>query len=143
MHRELNHATLMSLLLHRRRDGSSKLDCHVCKGVLNAGGATHAAAVATWARVRMRGDVLIVGSALCSHAAHHFRMRSRLMESIGGAVEMLVDALLMSTLVNGVAMFIKCLILLLASVWGMGILAVICILGTRCTRGVSVAVCSN
>jgi hypothetical protein len=60
--------------------------------VLNAGGATHAAAVATWARVRMRGDVLIVGSALRSHAACCFQMRSCLMELVGGAVGLLVGA---------------------------------------------------
>ncbi len=120
--------------------------------MLNAGGATCAAAVATWACVRMHGDVLIIGSARRSRAAGPFRTRSRLMESVGGAVGLLVGsgaigllvgALLMGTLGNGVIMLIECVILLLASVWGMGILAVICTLGTRCTGGVSVAVCSN
>jgi hypothetical protein len=100
----------------------------------------------------MHGDVLIVGSAHCSHAARRFRTRSRLMESVGGAfgllvgggaVCLLVGALLMGTLGNGVVMFIERFILLLASVWGMGILAVICTLRTCCTEGVSVAVCSN
>ncbi len=120
--------------------------------MLNAGGATHAAAVATWACVRMHGDVLIVGSVHCSHAAHRFQTCSRLMESVGGAVGLLVGggavgllvgALLMGILGNGIVVFIKRIILLLASVWGMGILAVICTLGTRCIGGVSVAVCSN
>ncbi len=124
----------------------------MCERVLNAGGATHAAAIATWACVQMHGDVLIVGSARRSPAARHFRTRSRLMESVGGAVGLLVGggafgllvgALLMGTLGNGVVMFIKRVILLLASVWGMGILAVVCTLGTCCTGGVSVAVCSN
>jgi hypothetical protein len=51
---------------------AGKLDCHVCKHVLTAGGATCAAAIATWAHVRMLGDMLIIGSALCSRAAHRF-----------------------------------------------------------------------
>jgi hypothetical protein len=91
----------------------------------------------------MRGDVLIVGSVLCSRAARCFRTRSHLMESVGGAVGLLVGALLMGTLGNGVVMFIERVILLLASVWGMGILAVVCTLGTPCSGGVSVAVCLN
>ncbi len=41
----------------------------------------------------------------------------------------MVGALLMGTLGNGIAMFIERVILLLASVRGMGILAVICTLG--------------
>ncbi len=126
-----------------QRDGGGKLDCRVCKRVLNAGGATRAAAIATWACVRMRGDVMIVGSAICSRAACCFRMHSHLMESVGGAVGLLVGTLLMGTLENGVVMFIKHVILLLASVWGMGILAVVYTLRTHCTGGVSVAVCSN
>ncbi len=107
--------------------------------MLNAGGATCAASVATWARVHMCGDVLNIGSACGSRAARHFRTRSRLMESVGGvvgllvgsrAVGLLVHALLMGTLGNGIVMFIECVILLVASVWGMGILAVVCTLGT-------------
>ena len=95
----------------------------MCKRELNAGGATHAAAIATWACVQMHGDVLIVGSARRSPAARHFRTRSRLMESVGGvvgllvgsrAVGLLVHALLMGTLENFVVMFIECVILLLA-----------------------------
>ncbi len=126
-----------------QRDSGSKLDCCVCKRVLNTGCATCAAAVATWACVHMRGDVLIVGSALCSRAARHFQMHSHLMESVGGAVGLLVGALLMGTFRNGVVIFIKHFILLLASMWGMGILAVVCTLGTHCTGEVSVVVCSN
>ncbi len=53
-----------------RHDCGGKLDCCVCECVLNAGVATCAATVATWACVRMCGDVLIVGSALRSCAAH-------------------------------------------------------------------------
>ncbi len=67
----------MLLLLHHgpvnpgQCEDGGKLDCCVCKRVLNAGGATLAATAAIWACVRMRGDMLIVGSALCSHAACH------------------------------------------------------------------------
>jgi hypothetical protein len=111
--------------------------------VLNAGGIACAAAVATWACVCMCGDMLIADSALHSRDARHFRTRSRLIESIGGAAGLLMGALLMGTRGNGVVMFIECVILLLASVWGMGILAVICTLRTHCTGGVYVAVCLN
>jgi hypothetical protein len=47
----------------------------------------------------------------------------------GGAVGLLVGALLMGTLGNGIVMFIECIFHLLASVWGMGILVVVCTLG--------------
>ncbi len=86
----------------------------MCEHVLNAGGATHAATVATWAHVCMHGDVLFVGSALCSCAAGRFQTRSRLTESVGGAVSLLVGTLLMGTLGNDVVMFVECIILLLA-----------------------------
>ncbi len=79
-----------------RHDGGGKLDCHACKRVINAGGATRAAAIATWACIRMHGDMLIVGSALHSCAARRFRARSHLMELVGGAVGFLVGALLMA-----------------------------------------------
>ena len=57
------------------------------------------------------------------------------MESVGGVVGLLVDALLMDALRNDVVMFIGRVIHLLASVWGMGMLAVVCTLGTHCTEG--------
>jgi hypothetical protein len=50
------------------------------------------------------------------------------MESVGGAVGLLVGVLLLGTLGNSVVMFIERVIFLLASVWGMGILAVVCTL---------------
>lgn len=123
--------------------------------MLNAGGAICAATVVTWACVRICGDddVLIIGSALRSRAARRFRMRSRLMVTVSGVVGLLVDALLMGTLGNGVVMFIEHVIRLLVSLWGMGIFAVVCTLGTCCictlrtccVGGVSVcvAMCSN
>ncbi len=48
-----------------------------------AGGAARAAAVATWALVRARGDVLVGVAALRSFAACRFLMRSRLAELVG------------------------------------------------------------
>ena len=47
------------------------------------GGATRAAAVATWALVRALGDVLFGVAALRSLTTCRFRMRSRLAESVG------------------------------------------------------------
>ena len=138
-----------------RRDGGGKLDWRAHKCVLNAGGAICAAAVVTWACVLMCGDVLIVGSALRSRAARRFRMRSRLMVPVGRVVSLLLDALLMGILGNGIVMFINInrAIRLLASLWGMGMFAVVCTFGTCCgctlrtccVGGVSVcvAMCSN
>ena len=75
------------------------------------------------------------------------------MVTVSGVVGLLVDALLMGTLGNGVVMFIEHVIRLLVSLWGMGIFAVVCTLGTCCictlrtccVGGVSVcvAMCSN
>jgi hypothetical protein len=58
------------------------------------GGVTWAAAVATWALVCMRGDVLVGVAALRSRVAHRLLMRSCLAESVG----MLVGVTLLSTL---------------------------------------------
>ncbi len=58
------------------------------------GGATRAAAIATWALVRARGDVLFGVVALCSRAARRFLMRSCLAESVG----MMVGVTLLCTL---------------------------------------------
>ncbi len=41
-----------------RREGGVTMDCRARDLVLMAGGATRAAAVATWALVRARGNVL-------------------------------------------------------------------------------------
>ena len=77
-----------------RREGGGALDCHTCDLVLMEGGATWAAAVATWALVRARGDVLVGVVALCSRTTRRFRMRSHLADS----VIMLVGVMLLSTL---------------------------------------------
>ena len=49
-----------------RRKGGGTLDCRTRDLVLMEGGATRAAAVATWALVRARGDVLVGVAALRS-----------------------------------------------------------------------------
>jgi len=66
-----------------RREGGGTLDCCTCDLVLMEGGATHAAAVATWALVCAQGDVLFGVAALCSLTTRRFRMHSRLAESVG------------------------------------------------------------
>jgi len=68
-----------------RREGGGALDC-TCDLVHMEGGATHAAAVATWALVCARGDVLGGVAALRSRAARRFLMRSRLAELVGMSV---------------------------------------------------------
>ncbi len=65
-----------------RREGGGTLDCRTRDLVLMAGGATLAAAVATWALVRARGDVLLGVVALRSHTTLRFRMRSRLADLV-------------------------------------------------------------
>ena len=62
--------------------------------MLIARGATRTAAVATWALVCRRGDVLVGVAALHSRTTRRFQMRSRLAES----VILLVGVTLLSTL---------------------------------------------
>ncbi len=75
-----------------RREGGG--NCCTCDLVLKEGGATWAAAVATWALVHTRGVVLVGVAALCSCTTRRFRMHSRLADS----VIMLVGVMLLSTL---------------------------------------------
>jgi hypothetical protein len=97
------------------------------------GGAPQAAAVATWALVHMRGDVLIGVAALRSHTACRFLRCSHLVELVG----MLVGApLLLGTLGTGVCVSMECVILLLSSIWGVGTLGGVCTLRTHCMLGV-------
>ncbi len=77
-----------------QREGGGALDCCACDLVLMEGGATWAAAVATWALVCTRGYVLVGVAVLRSRAARRFLMRSCLAESVG----MLVGITLLSTL---------------------------------------------
>jgi hypothetical protein len=76
-----------------RREGGGALDC-TRDLVRMEGGATRAAAIATWAMVRAQGDVLGGVAALRSRAARRLLMRSRLAESVG----MLVGVTLLCTL---------------------------------------------
>ncbi len=97
------------------------------------GGAPQATAVATWALVRMGGDVLIGVAALRSRRACRFLRCSHLVESVG----MLVGTpLLLGTLGTGVCMSMEHVILLLSSIWGVGTLGGFCTLGTHCMLGV-------
>ncbi len=77
-----------------QREGGGTLDCCARDLVLMEGGATRAAAIATWALVRTQGDVLVGVAALRSHATLRFRMHSRLAD-LG---IMLVGVMLLSTL---------------------------------------------
>ncbi len=66
-----------------QREGGGTVGCRTCDLVLMEGGATRAAAVATWALVCARGDVLYGMVALRSRVTRRFRMRSRLADSVG------------------------------------------------------------
>jgi hypothetical protein len=55
-----------------QHEGGGALECCTCDLVLIAGGATRTAAVATWALVCKRGDVLVGVAALRSRTTRHF-----------------------------------------------------------------------
>ena len=115
-----------------RNEGGGALDCRTRDLVLMEGGATRAAAVATWALVRARGDVLFGVAALRSCAARRFLMRSCLAELVG----MMVGVTLLCTLRTDGCESIEHVILLLLSVWVAGTLGSACTLGTRGMLGV-------
>ena len=96
------------------------------------GGATQAAAVATWDLVCAQGDVLVGVAALRSRAARRFLMRSRLAKLVG----MLVGVTLLCTLGTDSCASMERVILLLSSVWVAGTLGGVCTLGTCCMLGV-------
>jgi hypothetical protein len=96
------------------------------------GGAAWAAAVAIWALVHTRGDVLVGVAVLRSRAARRFLMRSCLAE----LVVMLVGITLLSTLGTDGHASMERVILLLSSVWIVGTLVGVCTLGTCGTLGV-------
>ncbi len=77
-----------------RNEGGGALDCRTRDLVLMAGGASWATAVATWALVLVRGDVLVGVAALRSFAARCFLMRSCLAELVG----MMVGVTLLCTI---------------------------------------------
>ncbi len=114
------------------REGGGALDCRACDLVLMEGGATWAAAIATWALVCTQGDVLVGVAVLRSRAVRRFLMRSCLAESVG----MLVGITLLSTLGTDGCTSMERVILLLSSVWVAGTLGGICTLGTCGMLGV-------
>ncbi len=77
-----------------QREGGGTLDCCTHDLVLMEGGATRAAAVATWSLIRTQGDVLVGVAALRSRTTRRFRMHSRLADSF----IVLVGVMLLSTL---------------------------------------------
>jgi hypothetical protein len=95
-----------------RCDGGGALDCRTRDLVLIEGGATQTAAVATWALVCTRGDVLVDVAALHSRTTRRFRMRSRLAAS----VILLVGVTLLSTLGTDGCVSMEHVILLLSLV---------------------------
>ncbi len=115
-----------------QREGGGALDCCARDLVLMEGGATWAAAVATWALVRTRGDVLVGVAVLRSRAARHFLMHSCLAELVG----MLIGIMLLSTLGTDGRTSMERVILLLSSVWIAGTLVGVCTLGTCGMLGV-------
>jgi hypothetical protein len=114
------------------REGGGALDCHACDLVLMEGGATWAAAIASWALVCTQGDVLVGVAALHSHVAHHFLMHSCLAE----LVSMLVGITLLSTLGTDGRASMEHVILLLSSMWVAGTSGGVCTLGTCGMLGV-------
>jgi hypothetical protein len=133
-----------------QREGGGALDCCARDLVLMEGGATQAAAIATWALVCMQGDVLVGVAALRSHAARRFLMHSCLAESVG----MLVGVTLLSTLGTDGCASMERVILLLSSVWVAGTLRGVCTLetcgmlgvctlGTHCMLGVAEGVAAS
>ncbi len=115
-----------------RREGGGALDCCACDLVLMEGGATWAAAIATWALVCTQGDVLVDVVVLHSRAARRFLMGSCLAELVG----MLVGVTLLSTLGTDGRTSMERVILLLSSVWVAGTLMGVCTIGTCGMLGV-------
>jgi hypothetical protein len=101
------------------------------------GGVTQAAAIATWALVCMQGNVLIGVAALRSRMACCFLRHSRLVESVGMLVGLLVGTPLLGTFGTGVCVSMEQVILLLSLIWGVGTLGGGCPLGTRCMWGLA------
>jgi hypothetical protein len=133
-----------------RREGGGTLDCHTCDLVLMEGGATRAAAIATWALVRTQGDVLVGVAALRSRTTRRFRMSSRLTDS----VIVLVGVMLLSTLgTEGCAsmervIHLLSLVCIAGSPGGVCTLGTrgklgVCTLGTRCRLGVAEGVATS
>ena len=116
-----------------RREGGGTMDCRARDLVLMDGGATRAAAVATWALVRARGDVLLGVAALRSRSTLRFRMRSRLADSVG----MFVGVTGLCTLgTDGCASVERVILPLSSLLLIVGTFGGTCTLGTRDMLGV-------
>jgi len=100
--------------------------------VLMDRGATCAAAVATCAVVRARGDVLLGVAALGSRTTLRFRMRSRLADLVG----MFVGVTGLCTLGTDGCVIMERVILLLSLLLDAGTVGGTCTLGTRDMLGV-------
>ncbi len=118
------------------------MEC-VCDLVLVEGGATRAAAVATWSLVCARGDVVIGLVALLSPDTRCFQMRSLLADPVG----MFVGVTVLCTLRTDGCASMEHVTLLLSSVLVAGAyggtctlrtvdMLGVCTLGTRCVLGV-------
>ncbi len=115
-----------------RREGGGTLDCRTRDLVFMEGGATRAAAVATWALVRALGDVLFGVVALRSRTTCHFRMCSHLAESVG----MFVGVTGLCTLGTDGCVSMERVILLISISLVVCTFGGTCILGTRDMLGV-------
>ncbi len=113
-------------------EGGGTLFCRTRDLVLMEGGATRAAAVATWALVRAQGDVLISVATLRSRTTHCFRMRSRLADSVG----MFIGVTGLCTLGTGGCTSMERVILLVSLLLVAGTFGGTCTLGTRDMLGV-------
>ena len=133
-----------------RREGGGALDS-TRDLVHMEGGATRAAAVATWALVCAQRDVLGGVAALRSRDARRFQMLSRLAELVG---MLLVVGTLLCTLGTDGCASMEHVILLVSSVWVAGTLggnftlgthgmSGVCTLGTRCMLGVVESVATS
>ncbi len=118
---------------------------HEC--VFKEGGVTRAAAVATCAQVLIRVVWLVGGTALRSRDACCLHWRSRLDNSATNVVGLLLDLVMVAmqgaligltlgisvgTLGIGACGCMECAIRMLSLVWGMGMFAGACTLGTCC-----------
>jgi hypothetical protein len=122
-------------------------DCCMRERVFEEGGATQATAVATCAQVLMRVVGLIVVTALRSCEAHRLCWRSHLDDSAANVGGLLLDPVMVATwgaligltvemslgtLRIGACICMEHMICLLSLIWGMGVLAGVCTLGTCC-----------
>ncbi len=120
-------------------DSGGTFDWHDLERVLNKGGASWAAAVATCAMVLMQGVVLFGVVGLCSRMALHFRRYSCLAESVDKLVGLFVGVLvglqvglLVGTLETLAGVSTWWVILLLSLMRGVSTLRGACIFGTCC-----------